>query len=167
MGDSHWPKINSFQLTALGCGVASRADREPGLPTPAEPERVAPASALVEVGRFHAWVHQNGVGNSAVSDSSARSHVVISARAAGVAARRPNASTAAPRAIVRLAIGPHLWLGLGVPRAFWVHCLSGDRTPRPLAQGERLPAVNGRLRAGKWPIHRAYSGNGKVSLAHA
>ena len=35
----------SFQLTPLGCGVASPADRELGLPTPAEPERVAPASA--------------------------------------------------------------------------------------------------------------------------
>ena len=32
-------------MTPLGCGVASPADREPRLPTPAEPERVAPASA--------------------------------------------------------------------------------------------------------------------------
>jgi hypothetical protein len=33
------------RLTPLGCGVALPADRELGLPTPAEPERVAPASA--------------------------------------------------------------------------------------------------------------------------
>ena len=40
------PKIKlSFQLTPLECGVASPADREPRIPTPAEPERVAPASA--------------------------------------------------------------------------------------------------------------------------
>src|SRR6266480_3488738 len=45
-GDSRQPKINCrSQLTPLECGVASPADRELGLPTPAEPERVAPASA--------------------------------------------------------------------------------------------------------------------------
>src|SRR3981189_1293177 len=53
----------SFQLTPLGCGVASPADREPGLPTPAEPERVAPASAS----RRGPVPRQNGAGNSAVS----------------------------------------------------------------------------------------------------
>src|ERR1700738_2560604 len=59
-------KLISFRLTPLGCGVASPADRELGLPTPAEPERVAPASAS-RSGPVSRVEHQNGAGNSAVS----------------------------------------------------------------------------------------------------
>ena len=58
----------SFLLTALGCGVASPADREQGFPRQQSQSGSLPP-APVEVGRFHASVHQNGAGNSAVSDS--------------------------------------------------------------------------------------------------
>jgi hypothetical protein len=67
IGDSHWPKISClFQLTPLGCGVASSADREQ-----------ASHASRARAGRSRQcqskWagstrlVHQNGAGNSAVS----------------------------------------------------------------------------------------------------
>jgi len=69
IGDSHWPKISClFQLTPLGCGVASSADREQ-----------ASHASSARAGRSRQceskWagstrlVHQNGAGNSAVSAS--------------------------------------------------------------------------------------------------
>ena len=46
-------KFMSFQLTPLGCGVASPSDRESGLPRQ-QSQRGSLPSAPVEVGRFHA-----------------------------------------------------------------------------------------------------------------
>jgi hypothetical protein len=65
-GDSHWFEISClFQLTPVGCGVASSADREQ-----------ASHASRARAGRSHQcqskWagstrlVHQNGAGNSAV-----------------------------------------------------------------------------------------------------